>query len=264
MKQLGFNTLRKHIKVENPYFYYYCDLHGITVFQDMVNNGRYRFLFDPALPTVGIRRQIPQRVSASQRENFLSAAKETVSALYNHPGVVYYTIFNEGWGQFDADGVYRTLKPLDPSRVWDTTSGWFTGTESDVTSEHVYFRALDLHAEPDRPLVLSEFGGYACAIPEHCANPKKHYGYRALNAPAALTAALEQLYLGEVRKMIGRGLCASILTQVSDVEDEVNGLLTYDRRVLKADPAVMRAIADALREPFLQTWETHNETDPTV
>jgi len=249
MKALGFNTLRKHIKIEPDIFYYECDVQGMLVFQDMVNNGRYSFLLDTALPTVGIRRGIAHPPPKAARERFEQAALQTVEQLYNHPSVVYYTIFNEGWGQFDADRLYRQLKAVDPTRIWDATSGWFFGRESDVQSEHVYFRPVKLKAG-QRPLVLSEFGGYSCVIPGHAACPDHPYGYRMLPDPAALTQALGELYEQEIIPAIHKGLCAAILTQLSDVEEETNGLLTYDRWVCKVEEPVMRRIAQELSDAF--------------
>ena len=137
VKALGFETLRKHIRLDDPYFYYYCDLCGICVFQDFVNNGTYSFLRDTALPTVGVRRGIKRPASARQKQLFCDAADGMVQLLYNHPSVVYYTIFNEGWGQFDPDVMYRRYRTMDATRIWDATSGWFFGKESDVQSEHV-------------------------------------------------------------------------------------------------------------------------------
>ncbi|MBQ5801261.1 MAG: hypothetical protein IIW20_05175, partial [Clostridia bacterium] len=125
MKWCGFNMLRKHIKIEPELFYYYCDKYGMLVFQDMVNSGNYSFLIDTALPTVGLKRGITHRASKKRREVFEAHSKETVELLYNHPSVVYYTIFNEGWGQYGADRLYTDLKACDETRVWDTTSGWF-------------------------------------------------------------------------------------------------------------------------------------------
>ena len=141
------------------------------------------------------------------------------------------------------------MKALDPTRVFDTTSGWFTETKSDVQSEHVYFKKLDLK-EGEKPLVLSEFGGYSCKIAGHAFNLDKTYGYRFFHEKEAFADALEKLYRDEVIPMIERGLCATVLTQVSDVEDETNGLLTYDRQVLKVDAERMRKISSAVYEKF--------------
>ena len=250
MKKLGFNTLRKHIKIEPDIFYYYCDKYGMIVFQDMVNSGDYSFLIDTALPTAGIKKGISHKASARRREIFERESEQTISLLYNHPSVCYYTIFNEGWGQFGADENYLRLKALDPTRVFDATSGWFTEKESDVQSEHIYFKELDLKSRPDKPLVLSEFGGYSYKVENHSFNLDKTYGYRFFTDGEKFSDALEALYLDEVIPMIERGLCATIYTQVSDVEDETNGLYTYDRQVLKVDAERMQRIAEKLNEAF--------------
>ncbi|MBQ3065401.1 MAG: glycoside hydrolase family 2 [Clostridia bacterium] len=262
-KELGFRMLRKHAKLEDPYFYYTCDVCGMVVFADMVNNGRYVFLRDTALPTVGIRHGIRRFASQRQRQMFLSNAEAAVQCLYHHPSVAYYTIFNEGWGQFSPDEVYLRLRTLDPTRIWDTTSGWFFGRKSDVQSEHVYFRALDLKPRGEKPLVLSEFGGYSLAVNGHMYCGGRIYGYKKHATAEELAEALKNLYLVEVNAMIARGLCASVLTQLTDVEDEVNGLITYDRRVMKVDASVMQPIAQTLKKTFEEILhgERAKETD---
>jgi len=164
--------------------------------------------------------------------------------------VVYYTIFNEGWGQFDADEQYERLKALDNTRVFDATSGWFTEKKSDVKSEHIYFKKLDLKNDGARPLVLSEFGGYSCKIENHAFNLDKTYGYSFFTDLDKFEDALEKLYLDEVIPMIDRGLCAAVYTQVSDVEDETNGLLTYDRQICKVRADRMLNIAQQLHTAF--------------
>ena len=234
MKSLGFNTLRKHIKIEHEQFYYECDRLGMVVFQDMVNNSEYSFLRDTVLPTVGIQKLSDRRLHRSEasRRIFLETMEGTVRHLYNHPSICLWTVFNEGWGQFDADSAYDRLKALDSSRFVDSTSGWFRQNTSDVDSCHVYFKPVKLTAG-DRPLILSEFGGYACKIPDHCYNREKTYGYRKCADEAALLADMARLYREEILPMIDKGLCAAIYTQLSDVEDETNGILTYDREILK-------------------------------
>lgn len=251
MKECGFNMLRKHIKLEPDLFYHYCDKYGMLVFQDMINSGKYSFILDTALPTVLLKSGISHRATKRRRAEFERAVEKTVDFVYNHPCVVYFTIFNEGWGQFDADRYYGLCKSLDGSRIWDTTSGWFKTEKSDVESEHVYFKPVKLRARADRPTVLSEFGGYSCKIEGHSFNLDKTYGYRYFSEKEKFEDALVELYEKEIMASIEEvGLSAAVLTQVSDVEDETNGLLTYDRAVLKADPKRMRALADKLYGRF--------------
>ena len=252
MKRLGFNTLRKHIKVEPEQFYYDCDRLGMIVFQDMVNNGDYSFFRDTALPTIGVQKRKDKNLHKDEaaRQAFLAGMASTVKQLKNHPCICYWTIFNEGWGQFDSDNVYPILRGLDSSRFIDTTSGWFRREKTDVDSRHIYFTPWSSLKPSDKPLVLSEFGGYACSIAGHIFNKEKAYGYRTCTDPEKLNQDLEKLYYEKVIPAISRGLCTAVYTQVSDVEDEINGLLTYDRRVCKADEATMAAIAKAIEESY--------------
>ena len=248
MKRLGFNTLRKHIKVEPEEFYYQCDKLGMVVFQDMVNNGRYNFFRDTALPTVGLQKLPDKKLNKDRatRREFIRQMKTTVAQLKNHPSICYWTIFNEGWGQFDSDNVYEQFLKLDNTRFIDTTSGWFRRKKSQVDSRHVYFRPVRLTAG-EQPLVLSEFGGYTYKPEGHVFNTEETYGYGKFDNMEAYADAVEKLYLTEVLPAIGRGLCAAIYTQVSDIEDETNGILTYDRKVCKLDEKRMADVADALR-----------------
>ena len=248
MKSLGFNTLRKHIKIEPEQFYYDCDRLGMVVFQDMVNNGRYRYFYDTILPTLRIRR-LPERgrfYSKHRKGVFLMTMEETVALLFNHPSVCYYTIFNEGWGQFCADDAYTYLKDLDGSRIIDTTSGWFQKKLSDVESSHFYFERLHL-GKRQRPQVLSEFGGYVWKDEKHSFNLSKTYGYKIFKTREDFAAALRSVYIEQILPLARRGLCASVLTQLSDVEDETNGLLTFDRRVLKTKPEELSDVAKMLQ-----------------
>ena len=237
MKSLGFNTLRKHIKIEPDVFYYECDRLGMAVFQDMVNNSDYSFFRDTILPTIGLSKlsDVKAHDDLESRRIFLDSMDETVRLLYNHPSICYWTIFNEGWGQFDADGAYYRLRETDKSRFIDSTSGWFWQNASDVDSYHVYFRKAKMKAG-ERPMVLSEFGGYACRIEGHYFGGIKQYGYRKCADTDILRADIQDLYRDEIEPLKEEGLCAAIYTQLSDVEDETNGLLTYDRRVMKVTP----------------------------
>ena len=251
MKRLGFNTLRKHIKIEAEEFYYQCDRLGMIVFQDMVNNSDYGYIRDTVLPTLFPAYQkrsdkILHRNEA-HRQRFVEAMEATVHQLKNHPCICYWTIFNEGWGQFDADWVYEQFKKLDDTRFIDTTSGWFRQTKSDVDSRHVYFRKVNLRGDGKKPLILSEFGGKTWRVEGHIFNPDKTYGYGSCKTREALNDAVVTLYMDEVLPCVKNGLCGAVYTQVSDVEDEINGLMTYDRKVMKLDPERMRDVAAALQ-----------------
>ena len=250
MKKLGFNTLRKHIKVEPEEFYYQCDKLGMIVWQDMVNNSDYNFLRDTALPTAGIQTLNDRKLHKDQlhRLCFLMNAAKTVTQLKNHPSICYWIIFNEAWGQFDSDEVYETFKTWDDTRFIDSTSGWFRRKRSDVDSRHVYFKKVKLTGDGVKPLVLSEFGGKTYKTEGHVFNPEKSYGYGGCEDIAQLNRAVAALYMDEIVPCIRKGLCAAIYTQVSDVEDEINGLLTYDRRVEKLSAEAMLPVAAALKQ----------------
>ena len=176
----------------------------------------------------------------------MNAAK-TVTQLKNHPSICYWTIFNEAWGQFDSDEVYETFKTWDDTRFIDSTSGWFRRKKSDVDSRHVYFKKVKLSGDGIKPLVLSEFGGKTYKTEGHIFNPEKSYGYGGCEDIAQLNRAVAALYMDEIVPCIRKGLCAAIYTQVSDVEDEINGLLTYDRRVEKLTESAMLPVAAALQ-----------------
>ena len=255
MKELGFNLLRKHIKVEPEAFYDACDRLGMLVMQDMVNNGGYNYVFDTVLPTIGFQWRPNWPVSQRRKDIFTACARETITHLHNHPCVIGYTIFNEGWGQFDGDRLYREFKALDPTRFWDTASGWFIPKETDVDSKHVYFRNKKLKPGK-RPMLLSECGGYARKIEGHLWNPRNEYGYGKTDTEEQLTAAIGKMYDEMVNPAIAAGLCGVVYTQLSDVEDEINGLYTYDRQVCKVDKEKMREILrgaeDILRKAIEQ------------
>jgi hypothetical protein len=220
----------------------------MVVFQDMVNNGDYNFLRDTALPTIGLQKLNDRHLHRSKltRHLFLKGMEATVNQLKNHPCICYWTIFNEGWGQFDSDNVCEKFRNLDSSRFIDTTSGWFRRSNTDVDSRHVYFKPVKLTAV-DKPLILSEFGGYSYKPTGHVFNTEKTYGYGKFEDQAAFADAVEKLYFEQIVPAFHKGLCAAIYTQVSDVEDETNGLLSYDRKVCKLDADKMQKIAEKLK-----------------
>ncbi len=248
-KSLGFNTLRKHIKIEPEQFYYDCDRLGMIVFQDMVNNGDYRFFRDTALPTAGFKRKNDRKLHRDKktREAFLKAMEQTVEQLKNHPSVCYWTIFNEGWGQFESTEAYRKMKELDPDRFIGSYSGWFKGGESDVSSEHCYFKPFKTY-KSEKPLVLTEFGGYAFAPENHRFNVGDEYGYKKFKSREELVSAVCELYERDIIPAIKEGLCAAICTQLSDVEDETNGIFSYDRKVFKIKPEEFLPISEKIYE----------------
>lgn len=251
MKELGFNMLRKHIKTESDWYYYYCDIHGMMIVQDMVNSGQYRYMRDTILPTVGFKidNERLRAVSSKRRHNFLKHIKNVTDMLYNHPSIVVYTIFNEGWGQHTSSHYYSYLKKLDDTRLIDTTSGWFAGSKSDFDSRHIYFRLKKIKEDkkyPGRPIFVSECGGYSYSIEGHLFNPEKSYGYGACKSVKELSARINKLYDDMIIPGIKEGACGCVYTQLSDVEDEINGMYTYDREICKVDKETMAGIRKKL------------------
>ena len=245
MKELGFNMLRKHIKIEPEKFYYECDRLGMLVLQDMVNNGGYSYILDTVLPTFGFKKRNDCKgryQDADCKRVFEWHMKDTLHDLYNHPCIIGYTIFNEGWGQFESDRMYDIAKSIDSTRFYDSTSGWFAQLKSDVDSEHIYFRAEELHAK-ERPMFLSECGGFSYAVEGHMYNTEKTYGYGACKSVEELTDRIVDMYNIMVVPGIKGGVCGCVYTQVSDVEDEINGMYTYDRQVCKVNKAKMQELA---------------------
>jgi len=248
MKELGFNTLRKHLKIEPAWYYHLCDTLGMVVFQDMLNFGHYSYIKDTVFPTLIYSKFKDTRFIRTKavKRNFIRHAQETIQYLYNSPCICLWTIFNEGWGQFDSDKIYEIVKQADNTRFVNSTSGWFHQKSSDVSSLHLYFKPIAAKSD-GRPVVLSEFGGYSCKLPEHAYNMNRTYGYRFYADSNELQKALREVYTNEVAAQRKNGLCASVYTQVSDVEDETNGFLTYDRQVLKVDKEEMNRIAEKLK-----------------
>ena len=246
MKGLGFNLLRKHIKIEPEQFYYDCDRLGMLVMQDMVNSGSYSFLRDTALPTIGFSKRSDKCAEDKRTLFFRQQMLDTLRHLRNHPSVVAYTIFNEGWGQHNSDELYQLAKATDPSRLYDSTSGWFHQKQNDFDSQHIYFRLKKLKPQ-HKPLLVSECGGYTMAVEGHLFNKDKQYGYGSCKNMDELSDKIVEMYEKMIFPAIQDGCCGCIYTQLSDVEEEINGFYTYDRRVRKVDQEKMLRIASKLR-----------------
>ncbi len=247
MKRLGFNMLRKHCKLEPQRWYYHCDRLGMLVWQDMVNGGEsYKDWYITNLATVLIHTPIKpkdtsynllSRKNLKGKEQFIQEMKATIRLLYNHPSIVTWTIFNEGWGQFDAIKVTEYAKAEDNTRLIDHASGWFDQGVGDYQSIHEYF--MHLKFKPDkRVTALTEFGGYSWHDPEW-SMCEEEYGYKKFSCKEDLSKGYEQLIQTEILPNIEKGLSVTIYTQVSDIEDEVNGIYTYDRNLLKIDEEIL-------------------------
>ena len=258
MKAYGYNTLRKHIKIEPMRFYYHCDRLGMLVWQDMPNGGELYKTTVISLPLLGIG-EISDgeanyarfgRANADGRAQYYAELKEMVLQLYNCPCIAMWVPFNEGWGQFDAAKACDVIQSLDDTRTIDHASGWHDQGAGDVKSLHVYFKRFDF--APDkltRPVVLSEFGGFNRRINGHCFN-RRDFGYKRMKTDEALFEAFSALYKKEIAPAYAKGLSAAIYTQLSDVEDELNGLLTYDRAEEKLPPDKIRELFERLFAPL--------------
>ena len=244
MKKTGFNMVRKHLKIEPQRRYYHCDRLGIVVWQDMVNGGSYykhwfvtygaTLLSWLRIPMRDVYPRLLSREAKAGRLEFIREMKETIRLLGNHPSIAAWVIFNEGWGQFQTEDMTRIVRRLDPNRLIDQASGWFDQGGGDFSSLHNYFFKLFIRPERERASVLSEFGGYSYREPGHCAK-EKLYGYGICKNKKDLEKRFLERGQG-VRNLIPQGLSASIYTQWTDVEEEVNGVFTYDREVRKIEP----------------------------
>jgi len=223
LKELGFNMMRKHVKVEPRRFYYWCDKLGLLVWQDMPSGDAFIRPQDPDI----------QRSEESARE-FEREFAAVISALSNHPSIVMWVCFNEGWGQFDTAHIVDWVRSLDPTRLVNAASGWTDRGVGDVIDVHAYPGPAAPANQPDRASVLGEFGGLGLPVRGHTWQEEKNWGYRSFTTPEELTEA----YLGLLEKLkplIAGGVSAAVYTQTTDVEVEVNGLMTYDRAVVKMD-----------------------------
>ena len=260
VKALGFNLLRKHAKIEPQRWYYHCDRLGLIVWQDIVNGGSaYNLWFVTYLTNVlqPLLRRFPDgkavysllsRAKPAGREEYAHELADTVQALRCHPCIACWVPFNEGWGQFDAGKAVQALRTLDDTRLVDEASGWFDQGGGDVHSLHNYFYPLRIRPQK-RTVALSEYGGIAWPMPGH-EPPRKTYGYGTAKDRQELTARYKKLQLKTVLPQLEKGLSALVYTQLTDVEDEVNGLFTYDRAAVKPDANAVRSVNAALAAEF--------------
>ena len=248
MKDMGFNMLRKHGKIEADRWYFHCDRMGMLIWQDMPNGGSsYHHWFVTYLATLlnwmripvkDIHARLLSRTDPDGRQEYIDDIRNMVRTLYNHPSVVTWIPFNEGWGQFSTRKVTDLIHRLDPSRLVDAASGWFDQGCGDINSLHYYFLGLPV-PKSRRVLALSEFGGYSLRIPEHSAC-KNTYGYKKFATSEELTRGFSSLMENTILPAVDQGYSAVIYTQLSDIEEEVNGLITYDRQKMKLNPLVVQ------------------------
>lgn len=258
MKELGFNFIRKHIKVEPYYFYEQCDRLGMLVAQDMINGGTMKnVIFHHALNLIGIH--LPDRLAflfgrrhKKGRELYMKDLKIMLDYLKNVTSIISWVPFNEGWGQFDAKRIATLVKAIDKTRLIDHASGWSDQGGGDFKSRHIYFKKVRFskRGSQKRVLALTEFGGYSLPIENHRFNTKKVFGYRIFKTKEELKQAIEKLYLENILPQIKKGLSVLVYTQLSDVEDEVNGFITYDREIKKIDSTFMKTINEKLTVEF--------------
>ncbi|MBD5086368.1 MAG: glycoside hydrolase family 2 [Clostridiales bacterium] len=249
-KDCGFNTLRKHIKVEPMRWYYHCDRLGMIVWQDFVNGGgKYKKSAILILPNIGIKIKDDNygfyaRKDEQGRRLYYQEMDEVVAGLYNCPCIALWTPFNEGWGQFDSLKTCEYLRSLDNTRLIDHASGW-SDQGGEYRSIHKYFVPFRMPKKEKRPVILTEFGGYSLSLKGHTYS-KKTFGYAIYKSKDKLMNAITNLWQKEIIPAKEQGLCASIYTQLSDVQDETNGIVTYDRQVVKVDINLMRELNEKL------------------
>ncbi len=253
-KEMGFNMLRKHIKIEPLRWYYHCDRLGMLVWQDMVSGGsQYKkwVISSPLVTHIHFKDHHYSwfaREDVKERERFMDQLRQMIEYLYNCPCIAMWVPFNEGWGQFDSHQAVQLIQSIDSTRTIDHASGWHDQKIGDFQSLHVYFKPYRFKKDRlGRCVILSEFGGYQLPIFEHMKD-QESFGYKAMASQEDLEKALEELYLQQILPAKKQGLSACVYTQLSDVETEVNGLVTYDRKHVKISKEKMRAINALLKE----------------
>lgn len=235
LRQAGFNMLRKHIKVEPARYYYHCDKLGMMIWQDMPSG------FNRALRNSPNDAGEPFRLATGQAQHE-HELRRMLDRLHNAPSIVMWVIHNEGWGQYESKSLSRWVKSLDASRLVNSDSGWLDQNVGDVYDIHTYQPdPLQPSSKPDRAIVVGEYGGVGWPVADHLWNPSmRNWGYQTYQDQAAYLAALKKKMDALVPMKQKLGMSAAVYTQTTDVEGEVNGLMTYDRKFIKVDPAVLR------------------------
>ena len=259
IKEYGYNTIRKHVKIEPERFFYHCDRLGMVVWQDMPNGGGdYNMYFVTYLPNAlgNFARGIKddhyrwfRREDEAGRKQYYKDLQGMIRMLYNYPSIAVWVPFNEGWGQFDAPKATEKVRAWDPNRLINEACGWFDQYGGDMYSIHNYIRKLKVKPQKDRVVALTEYGGYAYPVEGHLACDKK-FGYQKYSSMDDLTKNYKRLWDQEIYPNLKHGLSCAIYTQTSDVEEEVNGLMTYDREVDKLRMDVVQELNRKLYEQF--------------
>lgn len=256
VKKCGFNMIRKHIKIEPSLFYYHCDRLGLIVWQDIVNGAAphsHRYKTD-VIDSTDVGHEMLHRSDLKARLQFERFIENSIKSLYNVVSIGLWTLFNEGWGQFDSVRLTKLIREkLDSSRPIDSTSGFYDQGENigQFLSPHIYYQNISIEVpETDkRALILSEFGGYSYrADDSHLFYPNGSFGYKEFSSLAGLQKGYADLFRYEVMPYIEKGLCATVYTQLTDVELEINGLMTYDRKIIKLPPDFLKEINNELYE----------------
>ena len=233
-RELGFNMIRKHVKVEPARWYYHCDKMGMLVWQDMPNGGKMS-LFRMVM------NMIFKREEDRSKTNFYNELEEMIDAFHNYPCIVVWVPFNEGWGQFDTEQTTNKVKNQDPSRLVNEASGWYNRGSGDICDCHKYVGPCYPKDVQERVAVCGEFGGLGCEIDDHMWKKKFKFVYKKFESIEEMTLLYGNL-IAKIKEFKEKGLSAGIYTQITDVEGEVNGLLTYDREVVKMNSEKIREI----------------------
>ncbi len=255
IKSLGFNVSRKHIKIESLRWYYHCDRLGLLVWQDFVNGcTKYNFWLNqvPLFVKYKIsdkRHKTFFRENEEGRKEAYQEFLDTIDLLYNSPCIVLWTIFNEAWGQFDSKEIYEKLKVIDPTRLYDHASGWHDQGSGDFKSMHIYKWKVKVPSKRkigERAFICSECGAYILDKRLKEAKKKEGFIYLLFNNKEDFQKEYERFIKEEIIPAKKDGMSAFIYTQISDVEEEMNGFISYDRKEIKVDIDKIKSINEAI------------------